>query len=87
LERGCAFYDVVLKLNLGGLCMQLRVYGTPIKAAAQPAVERVAAPSSASPAPAAPVPASSLPEETQEKVAPVDIEGESGMKQRVLTGV
>jgi hypothetical protein len=68
----------------------LKVYGTPIKAAPQPVVERPAATSSPSPAPApapatAPAPAPpSLPEEAQEKIAPVEIEGKSGRSVAVI---
>lgn len=68
--------------------VQLKVYGTPIKAAPQPVVERPAATSSPSPAPApatAPAPAPpSLPEEALEKIAPVEIEGKSGRSVAVI---
>ena len=60
--------------------IQLKVYGTPIKAPPQPAVERPAATSSPSPAPApatSPAPAPpSFPEEAQEKIAPAEPEGQ-----------
>lgn len=61
----------------------LKVYGTPIKPAPQPVVERPAASPSPSPSPAPavapapiPVPVSSLPEEAQEKNAPVENEAD-----------
>lgn len=62
----------------GDLLLQLKVIGTPIKAAPQPVVERFVATSSPSPAPApVPAPVSSAPEEALEKSAPVENEGQS----------